>query len=113
MNERWNLDPIYKGFDDPAFERDLETLKQKVAEFGAFAEELKDLAPIDGLRKGVELSEELYALVENLAGYGFLRQAADTKNPECGSQIGRVMSYLKRQQDNIQKKAKYHKRLYR
>ena len=21
MNEVWNLDPIYKGFDDPAFEK--------------------------------------------------------------------------------------------
>ena len=31
MNEFWNLDPIYKGFDDPAFALDLETLKQKVA----------------------------------------------------------------------------------
>ena len=24
MNEFWNLDPIYKGFDDPAFEAELE-----------------------------------------------------------------------------------------
>ena len=31
MNGLWNLDPIYRGFDDPAFEGDLEKLKQKVA----------------------------------------------------------------------------------
>ena len=92
MNELWNLDPIYKGFDDPAFAQDLETLKQKVAEFAAFAEELKDMEPIDGLRRGIALSEQVHDLVENLAGYSFLRQAADTKNPECGSQIGRVMA---------------------
>ena len=33
MNEVWNLDPIYKGFDDPAFVQDLNTLKEKVAAF--------------------------------------------------------------------------------
>ena len=27
MNEIWNLDPIYKGFDDPAFEADMASLK--------------------------------------------------------------------------------------
>ena len=92
MNERWNLDPIYKGFDDPAFEQDLNVLKQKVAEYTAFSEALKDTQPLAGLRRGVELSEELTELIEKLAGYSFLRQAADTKNPECGSQIGRVMA---------------------
>ena len=36
MNEVWNLDPIYKGFDDPAFEADLARGKEKMAEFAAF-----------------------------------------------------------------------------
>ena len=30
MNEVWNLDPIYKGFDDPSFEKDLTALKEKL-----------------------------------------------------------------------------------
>ena len=36
MNEVWNLDPIYTGFDDPAFEADLNTAKEKLAAFTAF-----------------------------------------------------------------------------
>ena len=35
MNEVWNLDPIYRGFDDPAFGQDLtmvEGLEASVAE---------------------------------------------------------------------------------
>ena len=32
MNAVWNLDPIYKGFDDLAFEGDMTALKEKVAE---------------------------------------------------------------------------------
>ena len=42
MNEVWNLDPIYQGFDDPAFEAELAELKNRVAGFGAFAETPKD-----------------------------------------------------------------------
>ena len=37
MNERWNLESIYKGFDDPAFEQDFATMKEKVAEMTAGA----------------------------------------------------------------------------
>ena len=37
MNEFWNLDPIYLGFEDPRFEEDLTKLKQTVAEAEAFA----------------------------------------------------------------------------
>ena len=36
MNEVWNLDPIYKGFDDPAFAADMEKARALVAEFAAF-----------------------------------------------------------------------------
>ena len=35
MNEVWNLDPIYKGFADPAFAEDMERLEKKVAEMTA------------------------------------------------------------------------------
>ena len=41
MNEVWNLDPIYKGFEDPAFEADLNILKEKVAAYAAFTAGLK------------------------------------------------------------------------
>ena len=36
MNEVWNLDPIYTGFDDAAFSQDLEKLKQAVETVSQF-----------------------------------------------------------------------------
>jgi hypothetical protein len=36
MNEFWNLDPIYMGFEDPNFEEDLSALKKTVAEAESF-----------------------------------------------------------------------------
>ena len=92
MNEVWNLEPIYKGFDDPAFEADMEALKGKVSEIEAAAAELGAVAPLEGLRKGTKLQEEFSDLVNKLAGYASLRQAANTVDPTAGSQMGRIMA---------------------
>ena len=94
MNGLWNLDPIYKGFDDPAFEGDLEILKQKVAEMAAFTATLADAEPLAGLKTGITLEEEVNSLAYKLAGYASLRQAADTRDPQAGSHMGRIMSVL-------------------
>ena len=92
MNERWNLEPIYKGFADPAFEQDLTALKEKAEAFSAFSASLSEVAPIEGLRKGIELQEQLMELVNKLAEYASLRQSADSRDPEAGSQMGRIMA---------------------
>ena len=94
MNGLWNLDPIYKGFDDPAFEGDLENLKQKVTAINAFTATLADIEPLDGLKQGITLEEEVNMLAYKLAGYASLRQAADTRDPQAGSQMGRVMGVI-------------------
>jgi len=92
MNERWNLESIYKGFDDPAFERDLTVLKDKVAAMVAFAEELPVIEPVEGLGKGIKLQEELTEVVSKLGEYASLRQSADSRDREAGSQMGRIMA---------------------
>ena len=94
MNEVWNLDPIYKGFDDPAFEKDLTALKEKVAAFASFTETLEQADPMDGLRSGIAQEECIQEISMKLAGYASLRQAADTRNPEAGSHMGRIMAVL-------------------
>lgn len=92
MNDVWNLDPIYRGFDDSSFEADLAALKQKAAEMEAFASTLNETQPLDGLRRGIALQEQTEKLIGKLAGYASLRQAAETRNPEAGSQMGRIMA---------------------
>ena len=92
MNDTWNLDPIYKGFDDPAFEADLDTLKEKVAAFTAFVAELDGCEAVVGLRLGIAQEEELYVLVDKLAGFASFRQATNTKDTTAGSNMGRIMA---------------------
>ena len=92
MNEVWNLDPIYKGFDDPAFERDLEALKQSVAAMAAFTGSMAQMQPLCALKEGIRLQEKVTELTYKLYGYASLRQSADTKDSAAGSQMGRIMA---------------------
>ncbi len=93
MNERWNLNPIYQDFTDPAFGADMQSLSEKVAAFAAFTRTLPETAdPEKALKEGIALQESITFLVEKLASYASLRQAADTKDGQAGSQMGRILT---------------------
>ena len=92
MNEFWNLDPIYKGFDDPRFEEDLSALKSKVEEVSAFAASLEQQEPLEGLRRGIAYREKISYLANKLGLYASLRQEADSRDTAAASQLGRVMA---------------------
>ena len=94
MNERWNLDVIYNGFADPAFEQDLNCLKEKIASFNELVKALPTQEPLQSLRSGMQLQEQISELGGKLAEYAMLRQSADARDSEAGSQIGRVMAVL-------------------
>ncbi len=94
MNEVWNLEPIYSGFEDSAYLGDFEAMQRLVDSMVAFARELPTLEPLDGLCRGIALEEDLTALVGKLALYASLRQSADTRDAQAGSQMGRIMGTL-------------------
>ena len=92
MNEVWNLDPIYKGFDDPAFEADLTSAKEAIAQFTEFVQQLQEQEPKEALRRGIELQETISTYAEKLGLYASLRQSANTRDPDAASQMGRLMA---------------------
>ena len=94
MNEVWNLDPIYKGFDDPAFAADMQCLKDCVRDYNAFADTLTALSPAEGLRQGIAWEEKITQLVMKLANYASLRQSTNTRDSEAGSRLGQVMQLI-------------------
>ena len=91
MNDVWNLDPIYKGFDDPAYSADMSALKELVEKIQAMVAQLPQMEKLQGLKQGIALQEQFSELVMKLAGYASLRQAANTRDPEAGSRMGQVM----------------------
>ena len=92
MNERWNLDPLYKGFDDPAFEQDLNESKRLVAQYTEFTSKLSEAEPAQALREGIALEEQISQLAGKLGLYASLRQSTNTRDPEANSQMGRLMA---------------------
>ena len=92
MNAFWNLTTIYTGFDDPCFDADMTALKEKVGAMADLSVKLETVAPIDGLRQGIELQEQVQCLVMKLAEYAQLRQSANTRDSEAGSMMGRIMA---------------------
>ena len=92
MNEVWNLDPIYKGFDDPAFEADVAKAKELIGQYTDFMAALGEKDPADGLHGAIELEEVISQLIGKLASYASLRQSTNTRDPEATSQLGRLMA---------------------
>ena len=92
MNERWNLDPIYLGFDDPAYATDFEALKDAATRAGETAKAFPEMEPLAALKAGIAMQEETTTLAYKLYGYASLRQAANTKDADAGSQMGRIMA---------------------
>ena len=92
MNEVWNLEKIYQGFDDPAFEGDLTALKEEIAAYTELAGKIGGMDPLEGLRTSTRMEEQVTRRVMKLIDYASLRQSADSRDADAGSQMGRIMA---------------------
>ena len=92
MNGKWNLEVIYKGFDDPAYLQDFENLQNMLRDFVAFSETVETADPAVALPESIKRREEAESLIMKMATYANLRMSADTRDPEAGSQMGRLMA---------------------
>ncbi|MBE6976991.1 MAG: peptidase M3 [Ruminococcaceae bacterium] len=94
MNACWNLDPLYLGFDDPAFLKDMDQLKTVVAQYGAFMSDLNNQEPVCALRECIRLEEQIRRLAEKLELFAALRQSTNTRDAEAASQLGKLMGII-------------------
>lgn len=96
MNERWNLDTLYRGFEDPQYTADLAALQQVCTDFDTMTQRLAELEPLQALQRCTRALEEITALSNKLGEYASLRQAADTQDAEATSQLGQILGILSR-----------------
>lgn len=94
MNECWNLDTMYKGFEDPAFDADMAKLEKLVEGYNAFCADLSGATPLEGLNQGIEWKEQISELANKLAEYASLRQSTNTRDTQAGSRLGQIMQLL-------------------
>jgi len=92
MNSVWNLDVLYKGFEDENYGKDMARFQSLVETFNTFAKNLSQCTDAKAaLVEGLTMEEELHDLVGKMAGYANLRQAANTKDQEAGSKMGQIL----------------------
>lgn len=92
MEYTWNLDPLYHGFDDPQYAADLDALRGQVSRLAALPEKLPGMVPVQGLKEGIAILEQMEELTSKLYLYAELRQSVNTRDPEPGSKIGQIMT---------------------
>ena len=91
MNDVWNLDAVYQGFEDPRFEADIAEVQHNIARFTTLTTSLGEKSPLVTLKEGILLQEEIHILAQKLVMYASLRQYADSRDTDAQSQIGRLM----------------------
>ena len=97
MYDRWSLDVLYKGLDDPKFAEDRKTLTAMIDEMNALAEEWEKNPEADRremTKRTLELREKGELLIYDLLGYLGLRQAADTRDTEVAGMQGTIENEL-------------------
>lgn len=92
MNTEWNLDVLYKGFDDPSYEADIKKFKEE-------SEKLKPLISREDWDEDLRAEdieeiliclEERKKLASKLFNYIEFRHATDTENGEIMAQSNRI-----------------------
>ena len=92
--DRWDLTILYNGLGDQKFLEDFKQLEVTVEKYCALAEEVAELSAPQLVRKYIDLSVKLNTLVSKLAIYCNLCYSANTKDVECASMLGRIMSLV-------------------
>ncbi len=94
MNNTWNLDILYKGFDDEEFLADTKTFDEKIAELIALAKKGAELDHLTLLREFIKVQNDLNLYASKLFIYCNLRYSANTADGEAASTMGVLMGKL-------------------
>ncbi|MBQ8278496.1 MAG: M3 family oligoendopeptidase [Roseburia sp.] len=91
MKTEWNLEVLYKGLDDPAYEADMKRYEEAQKEFVELYESVKNQKPEDVAEALLLKEEETAVLLRKLSEYISLRQAVETENGDLMAQMNRLV----------------------
>ncbi len=91
MYDRWSLDVLYKGLDDPKFQEEYNQLDTYIGKFKAQAESLGTKDARTTAKECLTLKEDYHKALYRLVNYCALRQNADTNDGESVSYLGRII----------------------
>ena len=91
MYDRWSLDVLYSGFDDPNFQSEFQKLDEFLEKFKTAVANLGSKDACTTVKELLTLKEDYQTTVNRLANYCSLRQNADTNDGESVSYLGRLI----------------------
>ena len=90
MNQEWSLDPLYKGYDDPDFIRDMDLVPAKIEEFRKVVASLGQGEVKDDLIACLKAQEELEAFSYRLMLFLNLKQSVNSADEKAASGMAKV-----------------------
>ena len=94
MQDRWNLDILYGGFEDAAFASDVQKLSEEIEKFIALSQDAENAPAGELLVNYVKSEERITELASKLIIYSNLRYSANTADTDAASNIGCLMGML-------------------
>lgn len=94
MNLTWDLEILYKGYDDPKYVSDVEKVKEIINKFHELTNNLESLSQIEAIEKELRLEEELSALISELYSYSSLRTSTNVNDYTAMMEIGKLQLML-------------------
>ncbi len=94
MNQEWSLDVLYKGYDDPDFVRDMESLPDQIGAYRRVVSSLGEGDAKEQLTGLLKAEEELTAFVLRLELFLSLKQSACSTDEQAANGLARIMDAL-------------------
>ena len=91
MYDKWSLDVLYTGFEDPKFQEEFNQLDEFVAKFKTLSETLTEKDAQTAVKEALTLTEEYQRVLYRQANYCSLRQSVNTNDGESVSYLGRIL----------------------
>lgn len=92
MNMTWNLDIMYKGYDDPKYQNDLKEVKNIIDDMNKLC--LDKNNPIVTIEKSLKLNELLNELLSELFTYSSLRSSTNVNDFDAMGEMGKLQIML-------------------
>jgi oligoendopeptidase F len=86
----WNLEDLFQGFDDPAYEASFEEIRQGAQKFQSFRDQLIPEISEELFISIITDYEYFYRIMSRLYGFTQLAFAADTQDQAAQAQMARV-----------------------
>ncbi len=94
MNMNWDLEIIYKGYDDPKYLNDIEKVKSLIGEIKDLASNYESKDQLSVIEEDLRLEEELTVVLSDLFSYSSLRSSTNVNDMQALMEMGKLQLML-------------------